>query len=96
MSSMFLIISFVKTGYCDSELGKQIEALFTLQSIQKQGISPLRTMQKSEHWQKKYCLLPQISYSFIQKLKAGNTNAKVGFRCVNRVFDNEKERLLKD
>lgn len=28
-------------------------------------------------------------------IQAGNTNAKVRYRCVNRVFNNEEEKLLK-
>ncbi|KAF2891615.1 hypothetical protein ILUMI_14558 [Ignelater luminosus] len=45
---------------------------------------------------KKYNVCHVTLYRFIQKLKAGNTNAKVGYRCVNRVFTSEEETILHD
>ncbi|KAG5873911.1 hypothetical protein JTB14_013469 [Gonioctena quinquepunctata] len=35
-------------------------------------------------------------YRFMGKLKAGNTNAKVGCSCVNRVYTPEEEKVLQD
>ncbi|XP_026330952.1 uncharacterized protein LOC113238326 [Hyposmocoma kahamanoa] len=45
---------------------------------------------------KKYNVCHVTLYRFIQKLKSGNTNVKVGYRCVNRVFTPEEENVLQD
>ncbi|KAG5876036.1 hypothetical protein JTB14_002977 [Gonioctena quinquepunctata] len=44
----------------------------------------------------KYNVCHVTLYRFIGKLKAGNTNAKVGYRCVNRVFTPGEEKVLQD
>lgn len=45
---------------------------------------------------KKYNVCHVTLYRYIKKLKAGNANAKVGYRCVNRVFTPEEENVLQD
>lgn len=45
---------------------------------------------------KKYNVCHVTLYRFIQKLESGNTNVKVGYRCVNRVFTTEEENVLQD
>ena len=45
---------------------------------------------------RKYSICHVTLYRFIQKLKAGNVNARVGYRCINRVFTVEEETILQD
>jgi len=45
---------------------------------------------------KKYNVCHVTLYRYIKKVKAGNTSAVVGYRCVNRVFTNNEESNLRD
>jgi hypothetical protein len=45
---------------------------------------------------RKYNVCHVTLYRYITKLKAGNTSAVVGYRCVNRVFTIDEEKNLQD
>ncbi|XP_059053650.1 uncharacterized protein LOC131847939 [Achroia grisella] len=45
---------------------------------------------------KKYNVCHVTLYRYIKKIKAGNTSAIVGYRCVNRVFNIDEEKCLQD
>uniref|UniRef100_A0A2H1VA32 SFRICE_041261 n=1 Tax=Spodoptera frugiperda TaxID=7108 RepID=A0A2H1VA32_SPOFR len=45
---------------------------------------------------KKYNVCHVTLYRYIKKYEAGNTSAVVGYRCVNRVFNNDEEKCLRD
>jgi transposase-like protein len=44
---------------------------------------------------RKYNVCHVTLYRYITKLKAGNTSAVVGYRCVNRVFTIDEEKIYK-
>ncbi|XP_053611421.1 uncharacterized protein LOC128675910 [Plodia interpunctella] len=45
---------------------------------------------------RKYNVCHVTLYRYIKKVKAGNTNAVVGYRSVNRVFSSDEEKALQD
>ena len=44
---------------------------------------------------RKYNVCHVTLYRYITKLKAGNTSADVGYRCVNRVFTIDEEKIYR-